>query len=407
MKGMSMSIRNFWMIVGLIVVLVGCQPSPDTLVLPTVADMNMLATDDSATAMAIASPTREPLPPTFTPSPLPSATATDPASVPTTTPEGFRADGTLYYIFNGNSIIELAADRSFEDLLPIPHIGQEITGLRLSPNDAQLAYIAPGAGSAREIYVTDRKGTNTRPVSQLGFGIVQTPVWKPDSSALAFIAAQGPESPRSIYVVNADGSGLRPVLQLPSLEMRDLAWSLDGEWLFYSNQTIYAVNVASGAPTETLTQLSGYGPDVAAVHNPVKPELYYLKGGYDRDTGQSGGVLAAIDTSTMPTVTFERSGAPLYVDHLEYSRDGAYMLISGSEGIWVQDQSSLISPKILQGAQVPPLPTFKPDGQQVAYINLDGLGIPQIFVIGRAGGDITQITFHQEGTISDLNWAAG
>ena len=402
-----MSLHKGWMIVWLIVVLVGCQPSSDSLVLPTAADMNMLATNESATAMAIASPTRQPLPPTFTPSPLPSATATDPASVPTTTPEGFRANGTIYYIFNGNSIVELSADRSFEDLLPIPQIGQEITGLSSSPDDTRLAYTAPGSGSARELYITDRKGTNSRQVSQLGFGIMQPPVWKPDSSALAFIAAQGPESPRGIYVVNADGSGQRLVLQLPSLEMRDLAWSMDGNWLFYSIETIFAVNVASGAPTETLTHVTGYGPDVAPVHNPVKAELYYLKGGYDRNTGQSGGVLASFDTSAMPTVTFEREGAPLYVDQLEFSRNGNYLLISGNEGVWVQDQASLISPKIVQGSQVPPRPTFNPDGEQVAYINLDALGIPQIFLIGRQGDNMTQITFHQEGTISDLEWAAG
>jgi Tol biopolymer transport system component len=402
-----MSRRNCWIIVGLIVLLVGCQPSSDTLVLPTVADMNMLATDDSATAMAIASPTREPLPPTFTPSPLPSATATDPASVPTAAPAGFRANGTIYYIFNGNSIVELAADGTFEDLLPIPQIGQEITGLALSPDETRLAYVAPGSGSAREIYITDRRGTNTRQLSQLGFSVMQTPIWKPDSSALAFIAAQGPESPRGIYVVNADGSGHRLILQLPSLEMRDLAWSLDGNWLFYSNQTIYAVNVGTGAPTGTLTKLSGYGPDIVPVHNPVKTELYYLKGGYDRNTGQSGGVLASFDTSTMPTVPFEREGARLFVDQLEFSSNGNHLLISGSEGIWVQDQTSLTSPKIAQGLPVPPRPTFNSDGEQIAYINLDGLGIAQIFLIGRQGGETTQITFHQEGTISDLKWAAG
>lgn len=402
-----MSIRSFGIIIGLIIALAGCQPSSDSLVLPTVADINMMATDEAATAMAIASPTRQPLPPTFTPSPPPSATPTDAASVPTATPEGFRANGTIYYIFNGNSIVELAADRSFEDLLPIPHVGQEITGLALSPDDTRLAYIAPGAGSAREIYVTDRKGTNTRQVSQLGFSEIQTPVWKPDSNTLAFIAAQGPEAPRGIYIVNADGSGHRLVLQLPTLEMRDLAWSLDGNWLFYSSETIFAVNVTTGEPTETLTQLTGYGPDVAAVHNPVKPELYYLKGGYDRRTGQSGGVLASFDTSAMPDVPFEREGAPLYVDYLEFSRNGNYLLISGSEGVWVQDQTSLVSPKIVQGTQIPPQPTFNPDGEQVAYINLDVLGVPQIFLIARQGGDAAQITFHQEGMISDLVWAAG
>src|SRR5690606_3356146 len=241
----------------------------------------------------------------------------------------------------------------------------------------------------------------------LGFSEIQTPVWKPDSNTLAFIAAQGPEAPRGIYIVNADGSGHRLVLQLPTLEMRDLAWSLDGNWLFYSSETIFAVNVTTGEPTETLTQLTGYGPDVAAVHNPVKPELYYLKGGYDRRTGQSGGVLASFDTSAMPDVPFEREGAPLYVDHLEFSHNGNYLLISGSEGVWVQDQTSLVSPKIVQGTQIPPQPTFNPDGEQVAYINLDVLGVPQIFLIARQGGDAAQITFHQEGTISDLVWAAG
>lgn len=406
-KGTGMFIRITFIVLAGMIALVGCQTASEEMVLPTVADLNMLATDDAATAAALASPTRQPLPPTFTPSPLPSATATNPADVPTATPEGFRAAGTIYSIFNDNAIVELAADGTFEDLLPIPHIGQAISGLALSPDDTRLAYVAPGAGSARELYVTDRKGTSTRQVSQLGFGIMQRPVWSFDGTTLAIIAAQGPEAPRGIYLVNADGSGQRPLVQLPSLELRDLAWSADGSWIFFSNQTLFAVNVQTGALTESLTEFTGYGPDFSPVYSPSEPELYYLKTHVNRDTGQQGGLISFLLTSALPEVSDERDGAKLYVDSLAYSRSGDYLLIAGSEGIWVQDQTSLTAPKILQGLPVPPRPTLSPDAEQVAFVGLDGLGVEQIFTIDRRGGSPTQLTFHQEGTIRDLQWAAG
>ncbi|MBZ0298786.1 MAG: hypothetical protein K8J31_03550, partial [Anaerolineae bacterium] len=336
-----------------------------------------------------------------------TVTPTDPADVPTPTPEGYRAAGTIFYLFNDNAIVELAGDGSFEDLLPIPHIGQVLSGLALSPDDRWLAYVAPGSGSAREVFITDRKGAGTRPVSQLGFGVMLGPVWKPDGSALAFIAAQSPEAPRGIYLVNADGSGLRPLVQLPSTDLSDLAWSSDGNWLFFSNPTLFAVNAQTGEMTESLTQFTGYGPDFSPVHSPARPELYYLKMRSDLKTGARGGVISFILTSALPEVPVERLGAELYVDRLQFSRDGDSLLISGSPGIWVQDQTVQTASKIVDAPAVVPRPTFDPDAGRVAYVSLDGLGVEQIFVIGRQGGEATQHTFHQEGTIRDLRWAAG
>jgi Tol biopolymer transport system component len=402
-----MTIRALVTGLAILLLLAGCQPAADEQVLPTAADLNMLATDDAATAAVLASPTRRPLPPTFTPSPPPSATPFDPAILPTPTPEGFRAAGTIYFVFNGNSIVELAADRSFEDLLPIPHIGQPITGLALSPDDNWLAYVAPGAGSAFEVYITDRKGINTRRVSELGFGVMLPPVWKSDSSALAFVAAQSPEAPRSIYLVNADGSGQRPLVQLPSLELRDIAWSSDGNWLFFSNPELYAVNVVTGEITGALTQFTGYGPDFSPVHSPTRPELYYLKPRANLETGQRGGVLSFIITSDLPDVSGERRGAQLYVDKLTFSRDGNFLLIADEQGIWVQDQTNLTTPQILADAPAAPRPAFSPDAEQVAFVGLDALGAEQVFVMSRRGEAATQLTFHQEGAINDLQWAAG
>lgn len=403
---MSKAVQIGGWIVG-VLLLAGCQSAGETLVLPTLADLNAQASEQAVTAAALASPTRRPLPPTFTPSPLPSATPTDPASVPTPTPEGYRAEGTLYYVFNQNAIVELAADGSFEDLLPIPNIGQELSGLALSPDDRLLAYVAPGSGSAREIWLTDRRGVNTRQVSSLGFGVMQPPVWKPDGSALAFIAAQSPEAPRGIYLVNADGSGQRSVVVLPSLELRDLAWSADGRWLFFSNQTLYAVDVETGVVTDSLTQFTGYGPDFSPVHSPIEAELYYLKTRSNLNTGQRGGVLAYLRTEGLPTPPVERAGAALYVSQLRYSRDGAALLIAGDEGVWVQDQIMQTASKVLQGLAVPPRPAFSPDAARIAFIQNDALGVEQIFIFDRQTSTTVQRTFHQEGTISDLTWAAG
>lgn len=403
-----MAVRGFFGICGLLMVLVGCQTGTDAPpALPTVADLSLVATHDAATAMAIASPTRRPLPPTFTPSPLPSATPTDPASVPSPTPEGFRAAGTIYYLINHDAIVELAADGSFEDLLPIPHIGQDIADLTLSPDGSRLTYTAPGSGSAREIYITDRQGSQTRQLSQLGFSSVFKPVWTFDSSTLAFIAQQSPEAPQSIYTINADGSEQRLLIQLPSTELRDPAWTLDGEWLLFSNQTLHAVHAVTGELIGPLTQFTGYGPDFQAVHSPAEPQLYYLKTRTNRSTGQRGGIVAFMNTDILPDPPIEHEGAALYVDSLRYSRDGQRLLIASSEGVWVQDQTLQTATKIIQNAPVAPRPVFSPDAERVAFVGLDSLGVEQIFVIDRRGGDATQITFHQEGTITDLQWAAG
>lgn len=396
-----------WLTAFATLLLAACQTTADPAALPTVLDLDAISTDNAATAMAIASPTRRPLPPTFTPSPTFTAVPTDPGVLPSPTPEGFRAAGTIYYIFNGDAIVELAADGSFEDLLPIPHIGQPITGLSASLDADLLAYIAPGAGSARELYVTDRSGSSPRQVSNLGFSEMQRPVWTTDGSRLAFITAQAPGAPMSIYMVTTDGIEQQPVIQLPSTSLRDLSWGPEDSWLFFSDNQIFAVDVFTGELFPALTQLTGFGPDFSPVHSPTQPELYYLKTRQDLETGLRGGVLSHIVTSDFPEFDIERPGAALYVDELEYSPDGAYLLAAGRRGVWVQTQAMQTATQVASDLGVHPQPTFSPDSEMVAYVDTDALGIAQIFVVNRRGGEPTQITFHQEGSITDLVWLAG
>ena len=155
------------------------------------------------------------------------------------------------------------------------------------------------------------------------------------------------------------------------------------------------------------TAFTGFGPDFFPIHSPTEPQLYYLKTEQDFNTGERGGVLSFIDTDKLPAVPAEHPGAKLYVDDLEYSEDGDFLLAAGAPGIWVQANAVQTASKIVDSVAVAPEPTFNSDAERVAYVNLDGLGVPQIFLIDRRGGDSTQISFHQDGTVTDLVWLAG
>jgi tricorn protease-like protein len=197
------------------------------------------------------------------------------------------------------------------------------------------------------------------------------------------------------------------MIQLPSTILRDLSWGQEDEWLFFSDNQIFAMDAFTGELLPPLTQLTGFGPDFSPVHNPIQAELYYLKTRQDLDTGIRGGVLSHIVTDDLPDFDIERPGAALYIDELEYNPDGAFLLAASQRGIWVQTQAMQTATQIVSDLGVPPQPTFSPDSTWIAYVDTDELGVPQIFVIDRRGGDSTQITFHQEGTITDLVWLVG
>lgn len=398
--------RVIFVLVLCLLALTACQPEAIEPT-PTLFDPNTAATESAATAAAVASPTPRALPPTWTPSPQPTITPTDIDQAPTITPAGFSAAGTIYYIFNGDAIVRLVADGSFEELIPIPHIGMGLSDLNMSPDSLSLAYVAPGSGSAREIYITDRAGNNTRQISRLGFARVESLAWRPDSGSLAFLASQAPDTPLDIYIVSADGTGQRPLTQLTSRNLRDLAWNRTGDRLFFSNDAIYALDLATGAISQPLTSLTGFGADFGLVHSPTADQLYYFKPFRDFNTTETFNILSHISTTSVTEIQREVPGMKLPANYLSFSPDGKFLLVATSDAIWVQNQDFNTAVQVLSGGSISPVPVFSPTGEQVAYINHDAAGIPQLFIVSRQGGQSRQITFHQEGSISDLVWVEG
>lgn len=392
----------------LLLVIAACQPSASEP-LPTLAGSGAADAEQTPEVISTPSPTsvRPTLPPTWTPEPEPTAVPTDPADVPSPTPLGFRESGTLYYIFNEQSIVELAPDGTFEDLLPIPNIGQLITDLAPALDDTQLAYVAPGSGSAREIFVTNRAGTETRQITQLGFARITDLAWRPGTNEIAFLASQAPDTPMDIYLINADGGSQRRLLARNSTEIRDLAWDYNGRFLYFSDDLIYAVDAGVGSATQPLTATTGFGPDTSPAHSPTDDLLYYLKPFKDFDTGIIGGTVTYIRTTDLLTQADEIQGAELYASGLSFSRDGQYLLVYSDNAVWVQAQATNTAFQILQDGQTAPHPVLSPDAEEVAYVNLDEAGIEQVYITTRLGEGPVKITEHQEGTITNLIWVAG
>ncbi len=407
---------RLWALCVMVVVATACQPSTPTeqSALPTMMDANAIATDGAATVTAeaalIASSQPPTLPPTWTPSPEPIQLPTE-TSIPTATP--ILGQGNLYYIFNGDSIVRLAADGSSEQLILV---GGAPSDLHLSPDGTLLIYVAQGNGSAREVFVSNLDGTYTQEVSCLGFSRVIAPTWSPDSKSVVFAASQSLNGALGIYLAGIAGSGQCPtgnnqhlIVQTELNGLNQFTWRPDGTQVFFDSDVIYGVDVINGVLYPPLTATTGYGPDFSPVYNPLAAELYYLKTIRDDQTGEKGGKIYHIEADDLESLPLqEMGGEPIFARSLLWSADGGFLAITTEQDVRVQDKKSNTSVLVVEGSNFFPQPTFSPDAGFVAYVDA-GRGSPtisQVFTVERDGSNRTQITTHQEGTISDLNWSS-
>lgn len=409
--------RGLWITIVLIGLLAGCAADPapveelptavslDALATERAATADVLATERAATAAALATPTRPPLPPTWTPVPSPTPEIVADALEVTPPPAGFRSTGTIYYVYNDNSLVELSGDGSFSDLMPQPAPGPALNGLSASPDGALLAFIWPGDAGGREVFVVDRAGNPPRQLSRLGLPFADLPLWSPDGEAVAFVAGPGLGGPLALYVVFRDGTG-RMLAPITEGEPVALAWNTASDTLFFTDRAVYAVNIYSAEVTPALSSPTGFGPDFALVHNPARPELYFLKATRNIDTGADASIFTILDT-TAPGVAAERRGGALSAQHLHISRDGGSLLIADATGFALQNMVFNTALTLVRDTRLPPRPIFSPDGEQIAYLDADADGVPQIFVIGRQGGEATRITNHTEGSVGAMVWVEG
>lgn len=403
-----------------LVVLSACAPGANTL--PTALDLTAVdvntATAAYRTAVAQITQTAErdsarqtarppTLPATWTPMPT-ELDGSAPLPFDTEVPR-LEVNGALYFIFGGLGIARLEVGSSITEL--IGGVGLEPRDLTLSPDGKRLAFTGLASGNAREVYISNLDGSGLRQVSCLGFGRSMLPRWSPDSQSLLFGASQIPDGPPGLYVVKTEGTcptenGQRQLTQLSTNDLFGLAWSNDGTYVFFGQNAISRLTL-SDSFIKPMSSYSGYGPDFSPAPRPGSSQLFYLKTFFDQATNQRGGTVYQVDSLALGTPT-ERRGAALYASRLSWSRDGRFLLIDSVSNVWVQDQTVSSTLLVVEDSQFAPISVFSPAADYFAFVDADPTSesLPQLYVISRSGEQRTQISFHRDGSITDLNWGS-
>jgi Tol biopolymer transport system component len=369
------------------------------------------AANATVTAVALASE-RAPtdLPATWTPSPVATQ---QPEALVFPTAVSSAAAGTVFFIFNHESVAALSVNNGSENLIVI---GGTPADLALSPDGQYLAYVAQSGEGQREVFISRLNGTNVQQVSCLRFARVADPTWSPDSQTIAFTASTTQDDAAGIYTAGVQntaqcpfGNQQRLLVQTGANLVDSLSWSSDGSKLFFATDAIYAIDVTPVRLYAALTAPTGFGPDFSPAFQPGSNALFYLKTERDDKTGKSGGILSQVNTADLGSLPLsELRTTLLYAVNIRWSRDGRYLLSATTEDVLVQDMKAGTANSIVLKSKFPPQPIFSPDAAMIAYVDA-GEGpdnIPQIYLVGRNGNNRRQITFHRGGTVSDLNWAA-
>lgn len=364
-----------------------------------------------------------PPPPTATLSPTPTATE---IILPTPTPQGFSSLGTIYYIYNNDSIAAVPADDSHPEELVVRFPGGRISDLSASPDGQYLVYVANGGGSAREVFVSSRDGTYTQQVSCLGFERVLSPVWQPNGDLIAFLASQTETSVLNIYVARLAGAGNCPAdngqallvgLERPEqsaegtvivggLNARELVWSSDGTRLFYNDDDLFMFTLESRT-TRLLSEATGFGPEFGLAYSPRDELLYFLHSTRETTTDGLAEVWRVdVSRSAASAAPYKLSYTARY---LHWSADGSFMVFTNDRAIYVYNSTTSGSSAFAPAPIYPPAPVFSPDAQNLAWAGVlpENPAVLQIFVSPRENFAPTQITAHTEGMISDLIWLPG
>jgi len=180
-----------------------------------------------------------------------------------------------------------------------------------SPDGTRIAFASLRSGN-REIYVSNRDGSNTLQLTTFGGPAVASPSWSPNGKHLAFIVAS--RGSVHLYTVGSDGGAPTLIHSDPfavtSVGASPLNWSRDGHWIYFVSRRSGSIQSWKTAVTgRAAVQVTRNGGLTA--HESADGEfVYYLKG---RPVGLwrvplTGGEERIVLTSLPGPVAFADSG---------------------------------------------------------------------------------------------------
>jgi Tol biopolymer transport system component len=147
-----------------------------------------------------------------------------------------------------------------------------------SRTPGRLAVVQGGDDSRIKLMNAD--GSHARTLVPGEFG-VQSPAWRPDGRALAFVTSR--RGVPAIYVVNDDGTGLRPLIARGRTGTGDPAFSRDRRFIAYTRGNRILVAMADGSKERNVVRQGnelyqpGWSPDgkqIAFVRDTVSMDAF-------------------------------------------------------------------------------------------------------------------------------------
>ena len=287
----------------------------------------------------------------------------------------------------------------------------------ISPDGSRVAVMkADLANESADVFVLDiASGASTRLTTSARTEFVQSPVWSPDGSRIAYAAMR--KGQEGIYMRAANGQGAEElVYRNPGAFLNLTDWSPDGKTLTFSfsdmkGGTIYTLPLEGGPDRKAIeilkTELQAFGPrfspdgrflSYTIVDKTNKGEIFVRPS----DPSVTGGPWQVSD-GAMGTAYWRRDGKELYY----LGRDRSVMVVD----VATAPSFSSSKPRVL----------FKPQGavpEIVRYVSADGerfLVVPpprgpqlqQLTIFDRTGkvlekvgepGSYSQPSFSPDGT---------
>jgi Tol biopolymer transport system component len=325
----------------------------------------------------------------------------------------------LYACDSGGETIYFASNRDGQwDIYYSDSNGEEQINLTDSPFAEENPVLSPDRKLIAFSVSKDSKGLNVGiEVMKLkegekisvttGLGTYVTPHWSPDSSRLAYAAAQpGKES----YVLVSDlTQSLSPRLSdVQSDEVGD--WSSDGNSVVFSSSNPLKPGIHDRNPDGVNQRQVSCGNDIGARWSPDNKKLAFIsdRAGnrdiYVIEKEVTDGLCEPDADSTLGL--YQLTDTEGSESDISWSPDGRQILFvserDGNSEIYVMDSSGNNQVRLTQNDKTDKQPVWSPDGKSIAFVS-DLDGDYDIFIMNSKGENQKRLT-NNDASDLDPNW---
>lgn len=260
-------------------------------------------------------------------------------------------------------------------------------------------YFVYASGSA--LFLAEADGSGSRQLASVP-GWPFQPRFSPDGRHLRFSVADTNTQWTSIWEMNSDGSKLRPFLAKSQLLDQECcgSWSADGKYFFFSRNTshgwsdIWVFKQQMREPVQLTTGPLGFFSPIASSDG----RQLFVIGSHTRAE------LIQYDLKLHQFV-FLLSG--ISADQVEYSRDGRWVTyVAFPEGtLWRSRPDGSEKLQLTSPPMMATLPTWSPDGKQIAFAAARP-GTPwKLFLISADGGAPEELLPNEHRDQMDPSWS--